>query len=264
MPNQYRPVRQLTSENVIATMTAMPRPPLTPADARAVLAGRVDPTCSEGAALDASLVVAAHNQARFSAEGLSGQDALAALVLRRSAVAALAGLEAALIRAARDSGIPWNDIAQAVGVESRQAAERRYLRLCADREGLDLDQRIEQERDAHAATRARRHWAHDHGPRLQELCARLLAALPDASGQGLSRDLSFFHGQSHLEGFPYQMEQAAQIVAASDPALADEVLLLWREYLDIPHQVHAAAQQRRAHRRSAAGPAEGHRDDDNA
>ncbi|MBO1420241.1 hypothetical protein J0670_37305, partial [Streptomyces sp. FH025] len=55
--------------------------------------------------------------------------ALAALVLLRELRTQLAGWEAGLVESAREAGATWADLAQPMGVASRQAAENRYLRL---------------------------------------------------------------------------------------------------------------------------------------
>jgi hypothetical protein len=55
-------------------------------------------------------------------------DLLAALVALRRAQAELAALEPVLVAAAREAGVSWQELAPALGVGSRQAAERRFLR----------------------------------------------------------------------------------------------------------------------------------------
>ena len=66
-------------------------------------------------------------------------DVLAALSQLRVVQDQLAAWEPLLIGAARDRGASWAAIAPALGVASRQAAERRYLRLnphATDPEGM--------------------------------------------------------------------------------------------------------------------------------
>lgn len=55
--------------------------------------------------------------------------ALATLLLRRQVREQLADWESGLIETAREAGASWADLAEPLGVASRQAAERRYLRL---------------------------------------------------------------------------------------------------------------------------------------
>ena len=62
-------------------------------------------------------------------DDLSAGQVLSALVLLRRLRDELAGWEPQLIAAARDLGTSWAELAPALGVASRQAAERRYLRL---------------------------------------------------------------------------------------------------------------------------------------
>src|SRR5579859_5313903 len=54
---------------------------------------------------------------------------LVALALLRELRAQIAAWEPDLIDAARNRGASWAELAPALGVASRQAAERRYLRL---------------------------------------------------------------------------------------------------------------------------------------
>src|SRR5439155_5771979 len=77
-------------------------------------------------------------------------DVLAALVELRAVQDQLAAWEPLLIGAARDRGASWAAIAPALGVASRQAAERRYLRLnphATDPDGMTGEQRVQAARD---------------------------------------------------------------------------------------------------------------------
>src|SRR4051812_17209257 len=65
----------------------------------------------------------------------SPPDLVEALGLLRWAQAELAGLEPRLIGAARRAGVSWQELAPVLGVASRQAAERRYLRLAPTADG---------------------------------------------------------------------------------------------------------------------------------
>ncbi|MGW3852971.1 HSP18 transcriptional regulator, partial [Streptomyces fagopyri] len=57
------------------------------------------------------------------------EPALSALLMLREIREQLAGWESGLIETARRQGASWADLAGPLGVASRQAAERRYLRL---------------------------------------------------------------------------------------------------------------------------------------
>ncbi len=59
----------------------------------------------------------------------SSEQVLAALLVLREAREQLAEWEPGLIEAAREAGASWADLAHPLGVSSRQAAERRYLRV---------------------------------------------------------------------------------------------------------------------------------------
>jgi hypothetical protein len=107
--------------------------------------------------------------------GAPGQvlDALARL---RWAQAELEQAEHRLITAARAAGVSWQALAPALGVASRQAAERRYLRLAPAGTGDGTrDDRVRAERDRRAAHRAVTRWANDHTADLRRLAGRVTA-----------------------------------------------------------------------------------------
>ena len=90
----------------------------------------------------------------------------------------LAAIEPALIAAARDAGASWQALAPALGVASRQAAERRYLRLvpaAADATGGTRDSRVRAERDRRAGHRAAAQWANDNTADLRRLAGQITA-----------------------------------------------------------------------------------------
>jgi hypothetical protein len=110
---------------------------------------------------------------------------LVALALLRQMREQLAGWEPELIDAARASGASWAQLAPALGVASRQAAERRALRL---RPGIDQsastgDQRVNAERDRRAGMRAVDAYARDHSADLRVLAAQMggVTGLPQAA-----------------------------------------------------------------------------------
>lgn len=109
---------------------------------------------------------------------VSSMDVLTALAELRVVQDQLATWEPLLIGAARDRGTSWATIAPALGVASRQAAERRYLRLnphTADPEGMTGEQRVQAARDRRAGDRAVTQWAHDNAARLRRLAAQITA-----------------------------------------------------------------------------------------
>src|SRR3954453_13343650 len=62
-------------------------------------------------------------------QGVEATELLQALSTLRELRDDLTRWEPTLIEAARDRGASWAELAPALGVASRQAAERRYLRL---------------------------------------------------------------------------------------------------------------------------------------
>ncbi|MGO4462862.1 hypothetical protein AB4039_37130 [Streptomyces sp. M-16] len=82
------------------------------------------------AAIDDAVRTARAPGTRTGPEPSTGpEQALAALLLLRELRTELAGWEAGLVETARAAGATWADLAQPMGVASRQAAENRYLRL---------------------------------------------------------------------------------------------------------------------------------------
>jgi hypothetical protein len=110
---------------------------------------------------------------------------LVALALLRQVREQLAGWEPELIEAARASGASWAQLAPALGVASRQAAERRALRLRpgADAAATTGDQRVSAERDRRAGVRAVDAYARDHSADLRVLAAQVggVTGLPEAA-----------------------------------------------------------------------------------
>jgi hypothetical protein len=119
-------------------------------------------------------------------------DLLDALLLLRWAQTELAALEPALITAARAAGVSWQDMAPVLGVASRQAAERRYLRLVpatADQQGSTRDGRVRAERDRRAGHRAVAQWANDNTADLRRLAGQITALgdLDESAGDDVGR-----------------------------------------------------------------------------
>ncbi|MEU5262014.1 HSP18 transcriptional regulator [Amycolatopsis sp. NPDC021455] len=88
----------------------------------------------------------------------------------------LAGWEPELITAARAAGASWVALAPALGVASRQAAERRYLRLQPSHTGEKTGEaRVDAERDRRAGDRAVADWARRNSAILRQLAGRVSA-----------------------------------------------------------------------------------------
>ncbi|MFE2554077.1 HSP18 transcriptional regulator [Streptomyces sp. NPDC059355] len=106
--------------------------------------------------------------------------ALAALLMLREVREQLAGWESSLIDTARDKGASWADLAGPLGVASRQAAERRYLRLRPGTAGSTGEQRVQATRDTRAADRNVNAWARNNAADLRRLAGQVtaLSSLP--------------------------------------------------------------------------------------
>ncbi|WP_374109171.1 type III effector protein [Streptomyces sp. CC228A] len=146
-------------------------------------------------AITAALATAETPGARAGAAGQGeaspAEQALAALLLLRLTRERLAGWETRLIEAARHAGASWTDLAAPLGVASRQAAERRYLRLRPGAPGTTGEQRVQATRDRRASDRRVAAWARDNASRLRQLAGQLSALddLPDETRTLLGRAL---------------------------------------------------------------------------
>ncbi|MEV4937490.1 HSP18 transcriptional regulator [Streptomyces zaomyceticus] len=107
--------------------------------------------------------------------GAGAHPALAALLMLREVREQLAGWESGLIETARDQGASWADLAGPLGVASRQAAERRYLRLRPGTPGSTGEERIQATRDTRAADRTVTAWARDNAADLRRLAAQIIS-----------------------------------------------------------------------------------------
>ncbi|WP_217281827.1 HSP18 transcriptional regulator [Kibdelosporangium persicum] len=117
-------------------------------------------------------------------------ELLAALVVLRQVRDDLARWEPELISAARDQGASWAAIAPALGLASRQAAERRYLRLSPLPSGTSVgEQRVREVRDRRAADRAVGEWARKNAAVLRQLAGQVIG-LPGMRPRKLAAALS--------------------------------------------------------------------------
>jgi hypothetical protein len=103
------------------------------------------------------------------------EQALASLLLLREVREQLAGWEAGLIETARHAGASWADLAHPLGVASRQAAERRYLRQRPGPTGSTGEERVQATRQRRAADRTRTAWARDNAAALRRLAGQVAA-----------------------------------------------------------------------------------------
>ena len=145
---------------------------------------------------------------------VSSTEAVAALLMLRELREQLAGWEPGLIEAAREAGTSWADLAHPLGVASRQAAERRYLRVRPGPPGATGEQRVQATRSARAADRTITAWARTNAADLRQLAgqitaltdlpvqahaplARLVEALADNDAANLMAPLAATH--THLK-----------------------------------------------------------------
>ncbi|MEV6956049.1 type III effector protein, partial [Streptomyces sp. NPDC051183] len=107
------------------------------------------------AAIDDALRTAQHGDPDLhgSGPGPGPEQALASLMLLRQVREQLVGWETGLIETARDAGASWADLAAPLGVASRHAAERRYLRGRPGPAGTTGEQRVTATRERRAADR---------------------------------------------------------------------------------------------------------------
>ena len=165
---------------------------------------------------------------------VGAEELLEALVLLRWAQAELAGFEPTLIAAAREAGVSWQSLAPALGVASRQAAERRYLRSTSTapgQPGATRDERVQAERDRRAGSRAVDRWANDNTADLRRLAGQITALtdLDDAATETVTRlhdalgdpDASALPAlladtQPHLPRHPDLAAQIDEVTATTD------------------------------------------------
>ncbi|WUH48644.1 type III effector protein [Streptomyces sp. NBC_00443] len=112
---------------------------------------------------------------RTGSDQASSEQALAALLMLREARDQLAEWEPGLIEAAREAGASWADLAHPLGVSSRQAAERRYLRVRPGTPGSTGEQRVQATRDRRAADRTVTAWARANAADLRRLAGQITA-----------------------------------------------------------------------------------------
>jgi len=125
----------------------------------------------------------------LDAPGPGPEQALASLMLLRQLREQLAGWETGLIETARDAGASWADLAHPLGVASRQAAERRYLRGRPGPAGTTGEQRVQATRERRAAERTTATWARRNAADLRRIAGQItaLTGLPTSARLPLSQ-----------------------------------------------------------------------------
>ncbi|MFC9282798.1 type III effector protein [Streptomyces collinus] len=139
-------------------------------------------------AIDDAIREARHGAPDAPGAGPGPEQALASLMLLRQVREQLAGWETGLIETARDAGASWADLARPLGVASRQAAERRYLRGRPGPTGSTGEQRVTATRQARAERRFTATWARANAADLRRLAGQITALtdLPTAARRPLS------------------------------------------------------------------------------
>ncbi|SOD61580.1 hypothetical protein SAMN06297387_103240 [Streptomyces zhaozhouensis] len=138
-------------------------------------------------AIDDALREARRETPDASDAGPAPEQVLASLLLLRQVRTQLAGWETGLIETARDAGASWADLAPPLGVASRQAAERRYLRGRPGPAGTTGEQRVTATRQARAADRTTAARARRNAADLRRLAGQITALtdLPAAARRPL-------------------------------------------------------------------------------
>ncbi|MFF7211813.1 HSP18 transcriptional regulator [Streptomyces sp. NPDC008238] len=157
------------------------------------------------------------------------EDALASLVLLREVREQLAGWERGLIERARAAGTSWADLAGPLGVASRQAAERRYLRLQPGAAGSTGEERVKATRDRRAADRTVTAWARDNAADLRRLAAHVtgLTDLPPGARSAIADiDEALAHDDAALLMAP--LEATRNHLQPGHPEVAARVEALTR------------------------------------
>jgi hypothetical protein len=177
------------------------------------------------------------------------EQALQALAALHELRARLDAWEPELIAAARAAGVNWAVLAPVLGVASRQAAERRYLRMRRpgrDESALTRDERVLAERDRRAGERAVVAWARAHGADLRQLAGQI-TALTDLgpTAQGSLDRLHDALGGSDPAALIGPLAGTHEHLGAEHTTLADRVTAVGERVDD----VRSSTRQRREHDR---------------
>jgi hypothetical protein len=166
--------------------------------------------------------------------GAIPQDAprlLRALTALRQLRDELAAWEPELITAARAGGTSWAALAPALGVASRQAAERRYLRLQPSESGATTGEgRVLAERDRRAGDRAVATWARENSTALRRLAGKVSALDHlDAAAQASADELGAALGDDDPANLLPPLAAAHPYLAGQHAALADQLTAITRQ-----------------------------------
>ncbi|WP_327286829.1 type III effector protein [Streptomyces sp. NBC_01198] len=152
------------------------------------------------------------------------RQALASLLLLREVREQLAGWETGLIETARTAGASWADLAAPLGVASRQAAERRYLRLRPGPPGSTGEERVNATRNRRAADRSIDTWARANAADLRRLAGQITALtdLPAVAGTAVG-DLDTALAADDAAGLLTPLAAALPHLQTGHPDLATRI-----------------------------------------
>lgn len=210
-----------------------------------------DPTGSPTTAV-LQLILAALHDTRAgsrptSADGDPDEVAvlLEALTLLRGLREQITEWEPELITAARRAGASWVQLAPALGVTSRQAAERRYLRLRPTDTGETTGEaRVQATRQQRAGDRAVTQWAHLNAAALRQLAGQI-SALPDLTAEAQQR-VDQVHdalADDDAASLLAPLLQARALLSTDHPGLAARITAMTT---DADQQRHSTPDQRRS------------------
>lgn len=147
-------------------------------------------------------------------------NVLDALEVLRHLREEIAAWEPELISAARAQGVSWVELAPALGVASRQAAERRYLRLRPSASGESTGEaRVRAERGKRAADRAVATWARENSASLRQLAGQVSAAAADEAAREVRQALAADDPAALLT----PLAGARAHLGEGNPGLAEEI-----------------------------------------
>ncbi|MFE5144536.1 type III effector protein, partial [Streptomyces fagopyri] len=130
-------------------------------------------------------------------------------------------------------------LAHPLGVSSRQAAERRYLRVRPGEAGHTKEQRVQATRGTRAADRSVASWAQDHAAALRQL-AGTITALPDLPAAATDT-LTALHtalGDSDPARLLGPLAEAGPHLRTAHPDLADRVTGIGRHTHEMRESEH--------------------------
>ncbi|WP_344418558.1 HSP18 transcriptional regulator [Amycolatopsis minnesotensis] len=157
--------------------------------------------------------------------GVPSEELLGALAALRSVREQLAGWEPELIAAARADGASWAVLAPALGLASRQAAERRFLRLRPSVTGEATGEaRVDAERDRRAGDRAVADWARRNAAVLRQLAGQVSALNDlDAAGRASADRLGAALGEDDVTSLLPPLAAVRDHLERDHAGLADQL-----------------------------------------